>query len=222
MVDRILANANEGELVCHFGDLYNETPQHPTIEGYPTERDPNFRESNTNHLAYATIGPILSDFIRKTGSVTVQLQSEREIVSTDGEMEEFTALDLILVKEERFIPIVEAKRSSLGQAMKQCPLVMRNRNGESKVYGFVTTGKIWQMLGYGGAYFQITEEMVVLFYTMNGSKEDELHVHCIKQRRHCSGMTQGEYSVEIFLGGICLLYIRVTNFYSGNNLPGER
>ena len=60
-------------------------------------------------------------------------------------------LDLISVNDEKFIFIVDAKRSSLGQAMKQCLLAakdMKYSNGEGKVYGFVTMGEQWQMLEY--------------------------------------------------------------------------
>lgn len=146
----MLAIANQGEspddILMTKEKVYDRILEYLQIEGYPAEGDPDFKESNINHLVYATITPILSDFIHKTGRVTVQLRSEKEIVSTDGETggtEEFTILDLISVKEERFIPIVvEAKRSSLGQAMKQCLLAMKDMkdsNGEDKVYGFVTT-----------------------------------------------------------------------------------
>lgn len=58
--------------------------------------------------------------------------------------------------------------------MEQCLLAMkdmRDSNGRGKVYGFITNGKSWQMLGYDGASFQMTEEMVVLFHTMDGDKE---------------------------------------------------
>jgi hypothetical protein len=63
-----------------------------------------------------------------TGHESIQLRSEKEVVSTDGgagSTEEFVVVDLILVKEEKFILVVEAKRSSLGQAVKQCLLSMK-------------------------------------------------------------------------------------------------
>ncbi|KAF8472084.1 hypothetical protein BDZ91DRAFT_717166, partial [Kalaharituber pfeilii] len=50
-----------------------------------------------------------------------------------------------------FILIVEVNRSSLGQVLKQCALAMKDMcgiNGSGEVYGFVTTGKSWQMLKY--------------------------------------------------------------------------
>ena len=146
------------------------------VEGFPTEADPDFKETNINHLVYATISSILEKSILTTGRKILRLRSEKEIVPTDGETgstEEFVMVDLISVKKERFILIVEAKRSSLGQAMKQCLLAMKDmsdNNGGGEVYGFVITGKGWQMLRYDGVSFQMTEEMVVLFYTMGEDK----------------------------------------------------
>lgn len=194
-VQRMLANANEGEspdaILTTKEKVYDHILEYLQIEGYPTEGDPDFKESNINHLVYATISPILRDFICRTGRVTVQLRSEKEIVSTDGETggtEEFAVLDLISVKQERFILIVEAKRSSLGQAMKQCLLAMkdmRDSNGEGKVYGFVTTGEQWQMLEYNGTSFRKTNIMIVVFDSMDEEKEkwfkeNSILVDCIK------------------------------------------
>ncbi|KAF8538492.1 hypothetical protein BDD12DRAFT_842333 [Trichophaea hybrida] len=159
--------------------------QYLQIEGYPTKGDPDFKESNINHLVYATISPILCDFIRKTGRATVQLRSEKENISTDGQTggtEEFAVLDLISVKDERFIFIVEAKRSSLGQAMKQCLLAMkdmRDSNGHGKVYGFVTTGEQWQMFEYDGTWFRKTNVMIVVFDSMDDEKEKWLKENSI-------------------------------------------
>jgi len=62
-------------------------------------------------------------------------------------------MDLISMEEEKYVFVVEAKRSSLGKAIRQCTLAvkdMRDGNGEGKVYGFVTTGEIWQMFEYDG------------------------------------------------------------------------
>ena len=99
-----------------------------------------------------------------TGREGIRLQSEKEIVVKDGETggtEEFVVVDVIPMDEEQLTPIVEAKRASLGQAVEQCLLSMKdardpNGGGCSVLYGFVTTGKGWQMLRCDGA-LQITE-----------------------------------------------------------------
>ena len=58
--------------------------------------------------------------------------------------------------EEKFVLIFEGKRSSVGEAMKQCLLALqdaRDNNGEGKVYGFITVGDHWRMLCYDGSKF---------------------------------------------------------------------
>ncbi|KAF8543477.1 hypothetical protein BDD12DRAFT_874574 [Trichophaea hybrida] len=85
-------------------------------------------------------------------------------------MEEFVVIDLISVGEEKFIFIVEAKRSSLGLAMKQCLLAMKDNNGGGTVYGFVTTGDSWRMIRYDGT-FQVTDKFEILFGSIEEDKE---------------------------------------------------
>ena len=144
---------------------------------FTTEADSGFKEANINHLVYAIISPILDTFIQRTGRKYVRLRSGKEIVSTDGETggeEEFVIVDLIQVRREDFILIVEAKRSSLDQAMKQCLLAMkdmRDNNGVGEVFGFVTTGKSWKMLRYDGGSFQMSEEMLIIFDTMGSDRQ---------------------------------------------------
>lgn len=83
-------------------------------------------------------------------------------------------MDLIAVTEEKYVLIVEAKRSSLGKAARQCLLAMkdmRDNNGEGKVYGFVTTGEYWQMFQYDGTSFQKTNAITVIFDSMDEEKD---------------------------------------------------
>lgn len=120
-------------------------------EGYPTEASADFKEANVSDFVYAIIGPILFDFGQKTERKRLRLVREKEIISTDNETggaEKFGVMDRISVGQERFVLIMEAKRSSLGEAMKQCLLAMKNardNNGGGEVYGFVTiaTGDTW-------------------------------------------------------------------------------
>lgn len=147
------------------------------VENYPTEVDPDFKEANINDLVYGIISTILFDFRRITGRSSVKLHREKEIVSTDSETggtEEFVVMDLISVEEEMYVLIIEAKRNSLGQAMKQCLLAMkdtRDINGGGEVYGFITTGEAWRMLRYDGTSFELTEKTDVMFDTMDRNKE---------------------------------------------------
>ncbi|KAF8426551.1 hypothetical protein EV426DRAFT_702153 [Tirmania nivea] len=46
---------------------------------------PDFKEAGINDMVYATISPILYDFIRMTGRESIRLRREKKITSTDGE-----------------------------------------------------------------------------------------------------------------------------------------
>jgi hypothetical protein len=67
---------------------------------------------------------------------------------------------------------------------------MKDNNDEGGVYGFVTTGKSWQMLKYDGVSFQLSEEIVV---TMGEDKNRWL--------RDCSVLVDSIYAA-LSKGGI--------------------
>ena len=182
-IDEILAEGNDD-----FGDddvvktkekVYDQILQYLEIEGYPTEAAEEFKVASINDLVFSTISPILRHFIRRTQRKDVQLRRGKEIVATDeetGGFEEFVVVDLISVTEERYVFVVEGKRSSIGKAMKQCLLAMKdmednNGTGDGKVYGFVTTGEVWQMIEYDGKSFRMTNNINVVFGTMDKEKE---------------------------------------------------
>ncbi|KAA8897860.1 hypothetical protein FN846DRAFT_224806 [Sphaerosporella brunnea] len=156
--------------------VYDVMLDHLEIEGYPTEADPDFKEANVSDLVLHIISPVLANFKRTTGR-KVALLREKEILSQDGEpggYEEYVVVDMISVMEENFVFVIEAKRSSLGEAMKQCLLAMkdtRDNNGGGRVYGFVTTGESWRMLRYDGTSFTQTRKIEVLFEGMDQEKE---------------------------------------------------
>lgn len=157
-------------------EVYRQIVRYLKIEGYPSEASADFKEANINDLVLYAIGPILYDFTCSTER-DIRLRREKEIVSTDSETggtEEFVVVDLISVMEEKFVLIIEAKRSSLAQALKQCLLSMkdmRDNNGGGKVYGFLTTGESWQMARYDGTSFTLTDSFIVTFRTMGSNKE---------------------------------------------------
>lgn len=65
--------------------VYDRIAEYLRVEGYPTEANPEFKEGNITHLVYATICPILDDFIRMSGRKNLRLRSEKEISSTDSQ-----------------------------------------------------------------------------------------------------------------------------------------
>lgn len=129
------------------------------------------------------------------------------IVSTDGETggaEEFVVMDLVSVTEEKFVLIIEAKRASLGEAMKQCLLAMKDawdNNGEGVLYGFVTTGESWRMIRYDGISFEKSEKMDVFFETMGENqqrwiKDYSVLVDCMNLALGTSGIVKSNLVVD--------------------------
>ncbi|RPA93669.1 hypothetical protein L873DRAFT_1704130 [Choiromyces venosus 120613-1] len=75
-------------------------------------------------------------------------------------------MEQISATEERFVLMIEGKRSSLVDGMKQCLLSlkdMRDNNGGGDVYGFVTTGATWRMFRDDGRALQMSPRMNVVF-----------------------------------------------------------
>ena len=183
-VESMLANGNNSENSVAIlkvdeikEEVYKQLVRYLLVEGYPTDADPSFKEANINDLVYAAISPILEAVIRNTGRTNLQLLREKEIVSTDGEaggMEEFVVIDEIYHAEGSYVVIVEAKRSSVGVAMKQCLLSLRDardNNERGEVYGFVTTGETWRMLTYDGNKFCVSRKFDLVFEGMAEERE---------------------------------------------------
>ncbi|KAG0638155.1 hypothetical protein HOY80DRAFT_1137754 [Tuber brumale] len=120
-----------------------------------------------NDLVLAIIMPIVIAFKSKTGR-DLRLQREKESIAVDsktGGYEEFAMVDMIGVGNRKFVFLVEAKKSSLGEGKRQCLLAMKDmgdRNGGGLVYGFATTGEQWQMLrplpGTDGRALQVSQD----------------------------------------------------------------
>ncbi|KAG0643675.1 hypothetical protein HOY80DRAFT_944802 [Tuber brumale] len=169
--------------------VYDQIVQFIECEGYPTESDEDFKEANINDLVFTILAPIVTDFRRKTGRNTC-LCREKQVTALDSQTygyQELVLVDLIGLEHEKYVFVVEAKKSSLGEANRQCLLAMKDmgdRNGGGVVYGFITTGEQWQMLRYDGAVFTQTHNFLVLFRDMGQDrekwlKEASLVVDCI-------------------------------------------
>jgi len=154
--------------------VYSRIIEYLNIEGLPGMSN-DFKEANVSDLVLYTIGPIL-DAVCKMGR-RIRLQREKELVSVDcvtGGREEFVIIDKIDVGEKKFVLIIETKRTSLHEGMKQILLSLkdaRDNNGGGTVYGFVTTGELWQMLSYDGVLFQSTRKFLSLLEVMEEDKE---------------------------------------------------
>ncbi|KAG0633431.1 hypothetical protein HOY80DRAFT_991622 [Tuber brumale] len=160
--------------------VYDQIVQFIECEGYPTESDEGFKEPNINDLVFSILAPIVTDFRCKTGR-NICLLREKQITASDSKTygyQEFVLVDLIGLEPEKYVFVVEAKKSSLGEAKRQCLLAMKDmgdRNGGGMVYGFVTNGEQWQMLRYDGTVFTQTHN----FLREKWMKEASIVVDCI-------------------------------------------
>ncbi|KAF8465985.1 hypothetical protein BDZ91DRAFT_794562 [Kalaharituber pfeilii] len=156
-------------------EVYNEPVKYFDVEGFPTPADEDVKESSINDLVYSIISTPLLDVRRETGRKKMKLRREKDITAVDtetGSSEEFIMMDYMPVMDEKFIPVIEAKRYSIKQAMRQCLLSMRDmwdNIDEGEVYGFVTTGERWQMLRYDGKPFRKARNITALFEGMDWS-----------------------------------------------------
>jgi hypothetical protein len=177
MLSKLSQIADENTIKATKEKVFRNIVDYLEVEGYPSESRSDFKEANISDLVYATMVPILADFKRQTRFAVHFQRKEKEIVSVDSETggtEEFVLMDLISMANDKFVFIVEAKRSSVGEAMKQLLLAMkdaRDINDGGAVYGFTTSGDIWQMVSYNGESFEITEQFFSLFPLMREEKE---------------------------------------------------
>ena len=190
--------------------VFDHITEYLDVAGYPTEAVPDFKEASIGHLVYATIAPILRDFIRRTKCESMKLRFEKEIVATDGATggaEEFALVDLVSLTKEKFIFVVEVKRSSLGKGVRQCLLSMKDmldNNDGDEVYGFVSTGTQWQMIRYDGT-FRVTHPMQVLIPEMGKEMDLWMEHHSIvvdcmnvALSRGIMKNAEGEFFAELF------------------------
>ena len=159
------------------GKVYKRIVEFLSVEGYPEEATLYFKEANVNDLVYSIISPVIHFMQQETGH-KLRLTREKEIASIDdltGGQEEFVLLDYITVTEERYLLIIEAKKSSIGVGMKQILLALKDAWDNNRkcgyVHGFVTTGVDWRWIRYDGESFVKSDDMRVLF---NRMKEDKL------------------------------------------------
>ncbi|KAF8427484.1 hypothetical protein EV426DRAFT_715056 [Tirmania nivea] len=161
--------------------VFDLLTRHILIEGYPGNNT-DYTEASINDLVYAIINPVISDFIlcqkkQQAGREMISLLREKEVISVDGETggkEEFLVKDLIgPTINGSYIFVVEAKRTAMVEAMKQCLLSMKDMgdsNGGGVVFGFVTTGQDWRMLSYDCKEFRLTQSFQVVFDGMATKK----------------------------------------------------
>ncbi|KAF8444320.1 hypothetical protein BGX38DRAFT_1143700 [Terfezia claveryi] len=152
--------------------IYNNIVDYIGFEGYPSESTADFNEANVSDLVFSIIGPVLSCLRRNMG-IDLRLRREKEIISVDGETggkEEFVVIDVVSLMERKYVLVAEGKTGSIGEALKQCLLSMKDmwdNNNDGEVYGFVRTGESLRVFRYNGVLFEGSRKMDVLFLGMD-------------------------------------------------------
>ncbi|KAG0128420.1 hypothetical protein HOY82DRAFT_541260 [Tuber indicum] len=145
-------------------------------EGFPTEFDKHFDEAIMNNLVLLIILSILTDLKCETGR-NLLLRREKVNIAASSKMRGFwkiVKMDFIRVGNKMFGFVVEAKKSTVGQAKKQCLLALKDigdNNDAGIMYGFVTSGGQWQMIQNDSRGFIQTDRFQVLFGRMGLEKE---------------------------------------------------
>ncbi|KAF8416263.1 hypothetical protein EV426DRAFT_433046 [Tirmania nivea] len=135
--------------------LHERLVEHIEGEGYPTEANLEFKESNVSVLVYTIVLPIVTDFRRKTGR-NIRLTREKKIVSTDNTVvgeEEFVIWTGSRLRKRNLCASWKARGVLLERALNSVCLALKdgweNYNlKDNFLYGFVTTGEDWRMFRY--------------------------------------------------------------------------
>lgn len=139
-------------------------------KGYPTESTDDFKEANVTDLVFTIIVPMIAAFRTRMGR-KLRLLREKKITAVDGKMggfQEFVTVDMIGFEDQKYVFVVEAKKSSVGEAKIQCLLLMKDmqsNNGGGIVFGFVTSGQQWQLIRFDDENYTQTNTFDVLFHT---------------------------------------------------------
>ena len=157
-------------------NIFNSIVDLIKIQGYPTESNDNFNKASVNDLVFFILLPIYTAFRRETGR-ELRLQREKDTISTD----------FIGVGDRKYVFVVEAAKSSIGQAKRACMLALKemgDNNPGGVIYGLVTSGDVWQIIRYQREIFTQTDPVQAVFRAMEHDKakwfkESSIIVDCL-------------------------------------------
>jgi len=158
--------------------VFDNIVQCVEAKGYPMDSDEDYNMGMVTDLVMLIFLPIMEAFRRGTTRL-LSLQREREIIAVDSEMggiQDFVGVDFVAPGQRKFIFVVEATNSLVGQAKRKCLLALKDigdNNDEGIVYGFVTTAEQWQVIRYDrdGTTFTQSDRFPVMFPGMGHEKE---------------------------------------------------
>lgn len=102
------------------------------MEGYPSGVSIDFKEANVHDLIVDVIGPIISEFTHLTGRKVLP-RGEKELTGADSQTadyQEFVIIENKSPREESLVLAIKAKRSSLGDGIRQSESSIKYRIGK--------------------------------------------------------------------------------------------
>jgi hypothetical protein len=147
-------------------------------EGFPEATIAPMNESVVSDNVGTVLIAMVSYYKRTMHRNDLELSREKQIISKDervGGNVEFIVTQEINVENNRYVLVVEAKRDSLGNGLKQLLLSLKCmwdvNNDQKMVYGFITTGINWQVVTYDGQTWKFSEPSTVLIGNMDGQED---------------------------------------------------
>jgi hypothetical protein len=148
-------------------------------EGYPEAIIWPMNETVVTDNVEIILQAIVSHCRRNMNRPEFRLIREKQIISKDekfGGYMDFVNIQMITFENIRDVLVIEAKRDSLGKGLKQLLLALKSMcdmNDDQKlVYGFVTTGIVWQLVTYDGQTWKLSKPSTLLDADM-AENEDE-------------------------------------------------
>ncbi|KAG0642390.1 hypothetical protein HOY80DRAFT_639808 [Tuber brumale] len=156
--------------------IYQDLVTYMALRGYPIEATADSTQATINDIVFFTTYHIIARFNEETKQ-NLRLAREKEITTTDSRTsgrEEFVVMDLRSYNQKKYVLAVEAKNTSVGEAIKHCFLALKDMwdyNGGGTVYGFVTQGDSWRMISFDGT-FMLSKKIELLFDDMDENEEE--------------------------------------------------
>lgn len=146
------------------------------VEDFPGASVESSKEVNVNDIVFIILFKTLGMFKNQENQENLKLRREKKIISVDkesGGFEEFVIIDLVNIRDEVPVLIIECKRNSIRECFKQCILALKDVFDINKkpCYGILTTGVNWSFIKYTENEILVSEEIVAIFPKMSKDKD---------------------------------------------------
>lgn len=147
-------------------------------EGFPEASISPMNESVVTDYVGTILRAIISYCKIKMNREDLILSREKQIISKDEQVDgnmEFLVIQKIDAHNTRYVIVVETKRDALGKGLVQLLLALKSmwetNNDQKSVFGFVTTGIVWQLVIYDGQTWKLSEPSTLLIGNMDQQEE---------------------------------------------------